>query len=56
MQEHFYGWQRIKKLSWREIQEMIKNMQKVKDIEQKSQQYHNNEKHDLEQLLEQIDK
>ena len=55
MRELFHGGQQVKRLSWREIQEMKNNMKKVKDIEEKSKQYHKKEENTLEQLLEQID-
>jgi coenzyme F420-reducing hydrogenase alpha subunit len=53
MQEHFYGGGKMKRLSRRELQEMKKNMKKVKDIAEKSKAYHQNEVQQMEQFLQQ---
>ncbi|MDR2415112.1 MAG: hypothetical protein LBD75_00385 [Candidatus Peribacteria bacterium] len=43
----------MKRLSRRELQEMKKNMKKVKDIAEKSKAYHQNEVQQMEQFLQQ---
>lgn len=55
MQEHYIGWGRLKRLSWKEIQEMQRNMKKVEDIKEKSKAYHKKEIKDLDQLLKAIE-
>ena len=45
----------MKRLSRKELQEMIRNMQKVEKIKEKSHAYHKKEEKDLDQLLEAIE-
>ncbi|MDR2189714.1 MAG: hypothetical protein LBP53_00505 [Candidatus Peribacteria bacterium] len=53
MQEHFYGGGKMKRLSRRELQKMLHNMNKVKDVEEKSKAYHQKEVEQIDQFLEQ---
>jgi hypothetical protein len=53
MQEHYYGGNRKRRLSRRELQEMKKNMQKVKTVEEKSKAYHQEEIEQMDQFLQQ---
>jgi len=55
MTEYYVGRDRVKRLSWKEIQEMKNNMKKVQHVKEKSQVYHKKEMKNLDQLLENIE-
>ena len=56
MREWYHGWgSRPKKMSKRQIQEMIQNMKKVKIIDEKSKKYHENEKDEADDILKKLD-
>ena len=55
MQEWYHGWWRLKRPTKREILEMVRNMQKIKKINEKSKKYHEREKFEAEKCLEKID-
>ncbi len=55
MVELYGRWGGTKHTSYREIQEMKKNMQKVPTIQKKSEQYHKKEEQDAEKILNMVD-
>ena len=57
MQEWYYGWWRAsKKMTKKQINEMINNMKKSGIISEKSKQYHKNEEIEAEDILKKLDK
>lgn len=56
MQEWYHwGWQ-PRRMTRREIQEMIKNMQKTWVIHEKAKEYHKKEEKEAEDILEKLNK
>lgn len=55
MQEWYYGWSsRPRKMTKKQIQEMIQNMKKVKIINKKSKDYHKEEEREAEDILKKL--
>jgi len=55
MQEWYYGWWwRPKRMTRKQMQEMIKNMQKSEVISNKSKIYHKKEELEAEDILKQL--
>lgn len=56
MQEWYHGWWwRTRRMSRRQIQEMIKNMGKSWIISEKSKQYHQKEEQEADEILKKLD-
>ena len=57
MQEWYYGWWwRPKKMTRRQIKEMINNMKKTGVINEKSKKYHEAEELEADNILKKLDK
>lgn len=56
MQESYHWWWSSKRMSQKQIREMISNMKKSQIINQKSNEYHKKEQIDAEDILKQLDK
>lgn len=57
MHEWYHGWYwRQKKMTKKQINEMIHNMKKSEIINQKSEQYHEKEEIEAENVLKKLDK
>ena len=56
MQEWYYGWWKPKKMTRKQINEMIDNMRKTSIISEKSKQYHKKEEIEAENILKKLDK
>ena len=57
MQEWYYGWwSRPKKMTKKQIKEMINNMKKSGIISEKSKQYHKKDEIEAENILKKLDK
>jgi len=57
MQEWYYGWWwRSKKMTRKQIKEMINNMKKTDIISEKSKQYHKKDEIEAENILKKLDK
>lgn len=54
MWEWYHGWWRPKRMSKKQIDEMIKNMKKTWIIKKKSNEYHKKEEIEAEDILRQI--
>jgi len=56
MHEWYHSWwSRHRKMSKKQIQEMIKNMQKSNMIDKRSVQYHEQEEKEAENILKKLD-
>jgi len=55
MVELYAKWGGSQRSSYKEIQEMKKNMQKVPTIQKKSAKYHQKEQQDAEKILDMVD-
>ena len=56
MQEWYYGWGgRPKKMTKRQIQEMLNNMRKSDIVNKKSKQYHEKEEVEAEEIIKKLD-
>ena len=56
MQEWYYGWWwRPKRMTRKEIQEMMKNMKKTDIIQEKSKKYHETEELEADNILKKLD-
>lgn len=55
MQEWYYGWWRPKKLTRKQIQDMVNNMKKSEIISKKSRDYHKKEELEAEDILKKLD-
>lgn len=56
MQEWYYSWWwRTKRLSKKQIQEMLDNMKKSEIIKEKSKEYHKKEEVEAEDILKRLD-
>lgn len=56
MQEWYYGWGgRPKKMTKRQIQEMLNNMRKSDIVNKKSKQYHEKEEIEAEEIIKKLD-
>jgi len=57
MQEWYYGWWwRPKRMTKKQIEEMVKNMKKTGIINKKSNEYHKQEEKEADNLLEWLQK
>lgn len=57
MQEWYYGWWwRLKRMTKKQIEEMVKNMKKTGIINKKSNEYHKQEEKEADNLLEWLQK
>lgn len=56
MQEWYHGWWTSRRMTKREINEMIKNMQKSEIINKKAKEYHKKEEIDAEDILKRLEK
>jgi len=56
MQESYHWWWSSKRMSQKQIREMINNMKKSQIINQKSNEYHKKEQIDAEDILKELDK
>lgn len=54
MQEWYYGWWRPKKMTKKQINEMINNMKKTSIVNEKSKQYHKKEEAEAEDILKKL--
>ena len=55
MQEWYYGWwSRPRRITKRQIEEMIKNMKKTGVINEKSNEYHKKEQKEADDILKKI--
>ena len=55
MQEWYHGWSRPKRMTRKQIQEMIQNMKKVKIVNEKSKKYHKSEEDEADNILKKLD-
>ena len=56
MQEWYYGWWwRPKRMTRKQIKEMVDNMKKTNDICEKSRKYHETEEIEAEDILKRLD-
>ena len=56
MQEWYHGWWgRPKRMTKRQIQEMLNNMKKSDIINEKSKQYHEKEEIEAEEIIKKLD-
>lgn len=56
MQEWYYGWNSTpKKMTRKQIRDMINNMQKTEIVNKKSKQYHDIEEKEAEDILKKIE-
>ncbi len=56
MQEWYYGWwQPPKRMTKRQIQEMLSNMQKSSIVNKKSREYHRKEEIEADNILKKLD-
>ena len=55
MQEWYHGWWRPKKMTKKQIQEMVNNMKKTEIISKKSKDYHKKEELEAEDILKKLD-
>ena len=57
MQEGYHGWWwKPKKMTRKQVQEMVNNMKKTEIISEKSDQYHKKEEIEAEDILKKLDK
>ena len=56
MQEWYYGWWKTRRITRKEINEMISNMKKSDIIIEKSKQYHKKEEVEAEDILSKLNK
>ena len=57
MQEWYYGWWwRPKRMTQKQINEMINNMKKTNKINEKAKQYHKKEEIEAENILKDLNK
>jgi len=54
MQEWYHGWWRPKRMTRKQINEMVKNMQKTNIVSEKSKQYHKKEEIEAEDILKKL--
>ena len=54
MQEWYHGWWRPKRMTKRQIDEMVKNMGKTKVINKKSNEYHKKEENEAEDIIKKL--
>ena len=54
MQEWYHGWWRPKIMTRKQINEMVKNMQKTNIVSEKSKQYHKKEEIEAEDILKKL--
>lgn len=55
MQEWYHGWWwRSKRMTKRQIDEMVKNMGKTKVINKKSNEYHKKEENEAEDIIKKL--
>ncbi len=56
MQEWYYGWWHCpKRMTRRQIQEMVRNMQKSSIVNKKSKEYHKKEEIEADNILKKLD-
>lgn len=56
MQEWYYGWwHNPKRMTKRQIQEMVRNMQKSSIVNKKSKEYHKKEEIEADNILKKLD-
>ena len=57
MQEWYHGWWwKPKKMTRKQVQEMVNNMKRTEIISEKSNQYHKKEEIEAEDILKKLDK
>lgn len=56
MQEWYYGWWRQRKMTKKQINEMINNMKKSSIVNERSKQYHKKEEIEAEDILKKLTK
>ena len=56
MQEWYHGWWRPKIMTKKQIKEMLNNMKKAEVVSKKSNQYHEKETVEAENILKNLDK
>ncbi len=57
MQEWYLGWwSKPKKMTKKQIQEMIHNMQETEIINKRSKEYHEKEEREADSILDQLEK
>lgn len=56
MQEWYSGWWTPRKMSQKQIREMVKNMKKSEIINKKSTEYHKKEEIEAEDIIKKLDK
>jgi len=56
MQEWYYGWWKTRRMTRKQISEMINNMKKSSIISEKAKQYHKKEEIEAEDILKSLDK
>ena len=56
MQEWYHWWWQSRRMTRREIQEMIKNMQKSWIIQEKAKAYHKKEESEADDILKKLNK
>ena len=54
MHEWYYGWWSPKKMTKKQIKEMINNMKKTSIVSEKSKQYHKKEEIEAEDILKKL--
>lgn len=54
MQEWYYGWWRPKRMTQKQIRDMVNNMKKSKIVNKKSNQYHKKEEIEAEDILRRL--
>lgn len=54
MREWYHGWWLPKRMTKKQIEEMLKNMRKTKIISEKSDKYHKDEEKMADDILKQI--